>query len=185
MSDKPLEVRTQDGPSTAQCQLTHSLGIHTKGVPMSSRMTILAVSLLIVLATSAASFAQSDSAPARFEAVKTALPGVLKSLAETVVKLSKGETGAMTRLQAVPEVVRMTSPSQAKITVTAQWSDYYSSIDKTTNDDGVITLYLRDHSGKWTVTDWECTWSKEKNGRARFHYFAHQLILAIDKLADK
>ena len=90
------------------------------------------------------------------------------------------------------EIMRLLSEKEAKISVT--FKGKLMPLPDLTHFEGKFDMYLSYFDGSWTVSKWEATWNRENTWERGYpdvdwarpiNYFAHMVVLLVDKITEK
>jgi len=124
-----------------------------------------------------------------FDTIKERLPKLLEEQCKNIIKDPPPGTVLLRDLVSSAEIMRLLNEKEAKISITCKGRIYYVDIifeDK-------FDMYLSYFDGCWTVSKWEATWNRENQDAnksivdwvKRIHYFAHKVVLLVDKITEK
>jgi hypothetical protein len=142
------------------------------------RVTLLCLAVLLIVP-------HVDAAPAPVpgRAAKEKLEALKKKLPDVVSPWAKERWPAFRTVKV--RIVRMLSPTQAKVVVTSRWVDEQGT--HLPQRDEVFTIFLDFYDGAWSATRCDTSWSVKDDGPS-YHSFNKAirfLMLAIDEAAEK
>jgi len=125
-----------------------------------------------------------------FDTIKERLPKLLEEQCKNLMENPPPPGVRIRDLVSNAEIMRLLSAKEAKISVTFKGklgplSDYF---------EGKFDMYLSYFDGSWTVSKWEATWNRENpyergspdaDWARPINYFAHKVVLLVDKISEK
>ena len=151
------------------------------------RLFYFAATVFIVFVSLPVSAQQSIEASRRgFDLITKRLPALLDEECKSLMNNKPPNTVQTKNLVSKADIMRLLSDKEAKISVTFEGQLRYGA-----SFEGKFDMYLRYFDRYWTVSRWEASWNRENPGRGDvdwvrpMNFFAHKVVLLVDKITEK